>query len=120
MLVKNVSKRRYMHSFKDEIVILDAGATKDIPDVIANIWIKTNDVIVVDDGSKDAEIERLKAENAKLKAQANSSEESSIKEALLEKCKEYGIKVTNPNTKVETLQKKIAEYEAQLEESSAE
>lgn len=114
-----------MHSFNDEIVILDAGATKDIPDVIANIWIKTNDVIVVDDGSKDAEIERLKAENAKLKAQANGEQsevtgDEALKQELLNRCKELGIRVTNPNTKVETLQKKIAEYEAQLEESSAE
>ena len=116
MLVKNVSKRRYMHSFGDEIIILEPGATKEIPDVIANIWIKTNDVIVVDDGSKDAEIERLRAENEKLKAQ----QDNSLKEALLEKCKEYGIKVTNPNTKIETLQKKIDEYEAKLENSSAE
>lgn len=105
-----------MHSFEDEIIILEPGATKEIPDVIANIWIKTNDVIVVDDGSKDAEIERLKAENEKLKAQ----QDNALREALFEKCKEYGIKVTNPNTKIETLQKKIDEYEANLENSSAE
>jgi biotin carboxylase len=118
MLVKNVSKRRYMHSFGDDIVILEAGATKEIPDVIANIWIKTNDVIVVDDGSKDAEIERLKAENEKLKAMAkgNEAEDVSEKEALIEKCKEYGIRFGNPKTvSVETLKKKIEEYEAKNE-----
>lgn len=125
MLVKNVSKRRYMHQFKDEIVILDAGATKNIPDVIANIWIKTNDVIVVDDGSKDAEIERLKAENEKLKAQANGEQSEvtgdvALRQELLNRCKELGIRVTNPNTKIETLKNKIAEEEAKLADSTAE
>lgn len=111
-----------MHSFEDEIVILDAGATKDIPDVIANIWVKTNDVIVVDDGSKDAEIERLKAENEKLKAMAqdNQAEDVSEKEALIEKCKEYGIRYGNPKTvSVETLKKKIEEYESKSDEGNA-
>jgi hypothetical protein len=120
MLVKNVSKRRYMHSFGDELIILEAGATKEIPDVIANIWIKTNDVIVVDDGSKDAEIERLKAENEKLKAMTGNTEVSE-KEALIEKCKEYRIRFGNPNTvSVETLKNKIKEYEDELEAKSDE
>lgn len=115
-----------MHSYKegegsearDVTVILDAGVTKEIPDFIANIWIKTNDVIVVDDGSKDAEIEKLRAENEKLKAQVGNSEE---KEQLIAKCKEYGIKFGNPRTvSVETLKNKIKEYEDELEAKSDE
>lgn len=118
-----------MHSYvegegdkaKTVVVILDSGNTKNIPDFIANIWIKTNDVVVVDDGSKDVEIERLKAENEKLKAMAQGNQsEVSEKEALIEKCKEYGIRYGNPKTvSVETLKKKIEEYESKSDEGNA-
>lgn len=113
MLIKNVSKRKYLHSLLDDkgeqvIIEINPDETKEIVDFVAELWLKTGEVVLVDDGSKDKEIERLKAENEKLKAQADSSK----KDELLAKCKSYGIKITNPNTKIETLEKKIAEYEA--------
>lgn len=118
-----------MHSYVEDegdkaktvMVILDSGNTKNIPDFIANIWIKTNDVVVVDDGSKDVEIERLKAENEKLKAMAQGNQDNvSEKEALIKKCKEYGLRYGNPQTvSVETLKKKIEEYESKSDEGNA-
>lgn len=116
MLIKNVSKRRYMHAVFDEnneqtIISINPEETKEVDDNIAKLWLKTGEVVKVDDGSKDDEIARLKAENEKLKAQAKDGD-SSEKEELIAKCKEYGLKIGNPKTaKVETLKKKIAEYE---------
>ena len=82
---------------------------------------KTGDVVKVDDGSKDKEIARLKAENEKLKAQqSKKTGNDALKEELLEKCKKLGIRVTNPNTKIETLQKKITEAEKELADKTAE
>lgn len=123
MKIKNVSKRKYMHAVFDEnneqiIISINPDETKEIDDKIANLWLKTGEVVKVDDGSKDKEIERLKAENEKLKAQAENDQSEktgndSLKEELLAKCKEYGLKIGNPKTaKIETLQKKIADYEA--------
>lgn len=125
MLVKNISKRKYMHAImvegKPVVISLDKGEKKDIQKDIAEIWLKTGEVIKVDDGSKDKEIARLKAENEKLKAQQSEKTcDDSLKEELLEKCKKLGIRVTNPNTKIETLQKKIAEAEKELADKTAE
>ena len=94
MIIKNISKRSYCHALvnekgETEIFMLDAGETKEIPDNIAKVWLKTGEVVGVDDGSKDKEIERLKAENEKLKAEANEKE----KDELLEKCKELNHQV---------------------------
>lgn len=108
---------------KPVVISLDRGEKKDIQKDIAEIWLKTGEVIKVDDGSKDKEIARLKAENEKLKAQAESekcAEGNAVKDELLAKCKKLGIRVTNPNTKIETLQKKIAEAEKELADKTAE
>lgn len=137
MKIKNISKRKYIHYLgKDEqgknlFAEISAKETKDIPDAVAEIWLKTGDIVKVDDGSKDKEIARLKAENEKLKAQSKCAEgnandqsektgDDSLKEELLEKCKALGIRVTNPNTKIETLQNKIAEAEKKLADKTAE
>lgn len=129
MKIKNISKRKYLHFLgkdkegKNIFAELLPKETKDIPDDVAKIWLKTGDIIKVDDGSKDKEIARLKAENEKLKAQAESekcAEGNAVKDELLAKCKKLGIKVTNPNTKIETLQKKIAEAEKELADKTAE
>ena len=75
MLIKNVSKRRYLHYVDDDhIYMIDAGQEKEIDDGIAKIWLKTEDIVKVDNGEKDEEIARLKAENEKLKTQANEKE----------------------------------------------
>ena len=103
-----------MHALTDEngeqvIITIEPDETKEIEDFIAEIWLKTGDVVKVDDGSKDKEIERLKAENAKLKAEQDNER----KEKLLNLCKEYGVKITNPKTvKIETLEKKLDEFTA--------
>ena len=73
MLIKNISKRKFMHAVlndkgEQEIISIEPEETKDIDDFIAKIWLKSNEIIKVDDGSKDKEIARLKKENAKLKA----------------------------------------------------
>ena len=73
MLIKNISQRKFLHALTDEngeqvIISIEPDETKEIEDFIAEIWLKTGDVVKVDDGSKDKEIERLKAENEKLKA----------------------------------------------------
>ncbi|MEE0061555.1 MAG: hypothetical protein UE295_12065 [Acutalibacteraceae bacterium] len=121
MLVKNVSKRRYIHALGDEYIMLNADESKEIPDEVAKIWIKMGEIVKVDDGSKDKEIERLKAENEKLKAQSKCDEGNAKKDELLAKCKEYGIRYGNPKTvSVATLQKKIAEYEQSLADQIAE
>lgn len=127
MKIKNISKRKYLHFLgkdkegKNIFAELLPKETKDIPDDVAKIWLKTGDVVKVDDGSKDKEIARLKAENEKLKAQqSEKTGDDSMKEELLGKCKKLGIRVTNPNTKIETLQKKIAEAEKELADKTAE
>lgn len=127
MKIKNISKRKYLHYLgkdkegKNIFAVLLPKETKEIPDDVAQIWLKTGDIVKVDDGSKDKEIARLKAENEKLKAQqSEKTGDDSLKEELLEKCKKLGIRVTNPNTKIETLQKKIAEAEKELADKTAE
>lgn len=127
MKIKNISKRKYLHYLgkdkegKNIFAVLLPKETKDISDDVAKIWLNTGDIVKVDDGSKDKEIARLKAENEKLKAQqSEKTGDDSLKEELLEKCKKLGIRVTNPNTKIETLQKKIAEAEKELADKTAE
>lgn len=127
MKIKNISKRKYLHYLgkdkegKNIFAVLSPKETRDIPDDVAKIWLKTGDIIKVDDGSKDKEIERLKAENEKLKAQqSKKTGNDALKDELLAKCKKLGIRVTNPNTKIETLQKKIAEAEKELADKTAE
>ena len=102
MLVKNISLRKYIHGD----VILEPGCIKDVADDICKIWVATGDIISLDDGSKDSEIERLKAENERLKAQANNSELESLKA----KAKELKIKGYS-RMSVETLKQRIAEAE---------
>lgn len=108
MLVKNISQRRYIHNE----VLLDAGATKEIPAEICKIWLKTGDIVKVDDGSKDDEIARLKAENARLKAQAQSETVSELEE-LKVRAKELKIKGF-ARMSVDTLKERIEEAEKLL------
>lgn len=56
-----------MHIDGDTTYVLEGNAEASFPDEIANIWLKSAEITLVDDGAKDAEIERLKAENEKLK-----------------------------------------------------
>lgn len=80
MLIENKSKHNLQHSaydekFKLEIVEIKAGEVKEIEDSIAKKWLKTGLVVeyVEPKAAKEkesellAEIEKLKAENKKLK-----------------------------------------------------
>ncbi|MBO7733116.1 MAG: hypothetical protein J6S67_11200 [Methanobrevibacter sp.] len=84
----NKSLRAYVHQQADEngkIITyrLNPGATVAIPDNIADIWLKSNEIMEVgkEDKAKDEEIARLKAENEKLKAEAEKPEEEEKKPA---------------------------------------
>lgn len=111
----NLSKRVYMHSLMNKdgtskVFRLEPGKTQDIPDEIAQLWLRSSEVQVVADDEKDKEIERLKKELAK--AQSNKDDEKSEKEELLKKAASLGLNLKGlANAKIETLKKKIAEAE---------
>lgn len=70
MKVRNIAQFKFMHLKDGHVISIEAGEEKDIPDDIAALWMPTKKIVKVDSGAKDAEIERLKAENEKLKAKA--------------------------------------------------
>lgn len=80
MKIHNKSKHPFQHSYYDKkmvlhIVEIGAGEIKEIEDDIAKVWLKTGEVVefVAPEEAKEEkdellkEIEKLKAENAKLK-----------------------------------------------------
>lgn len=67
MKIRNTAKYKLMHIKDGHPITIEAGEEKEIPDDIAKLWMKTGKIVKVDDGAKDAEIARLKAENEKLK-----------------------------------------------------
>lgn len=67
MKIRNIAKFKLMHIKDGHPITIEAGQEKEIPDDIAKLWMKTGKIVKVDDGAKDAEIARLKAENEKLK-----------------------------------------------------
>lgn len=70
MKVRNIAQFKFMHLKDGHVISIEAGEEKDIPDDIVALWMPTKKIVKVDSGAKDAEIERLKAENEKLKAKA--------------------------------------------------
>lgn len=80
MKIQNKAKHPFQHSYYDEnmvlhVVEIGAGEIKDVEDKIAQVWLKTGKVVefVAPEDLKakekelNKEIEKLKAENAKLK-----------------------------------------------------
>lgn len=73
MLVKNISKRSYIHSRLDEkynlvMLTLKPNEVKDIPDEVAKSWLKSDDVVeYVNPEDARKQEEQLKKENAELK-----------------------------------------------------
>lgn len=80
MKVHNKSNHPFQHSYLDDrkqlvIVEINAGEIKEIDDKVADIWLKTGECVefVAPEDLKakeqelNKEIEKLKAENAKLK-----------------------------------------------------
>lgn len=107
-VLRNLSSHDFMHVHGDEILVLPANGVKEVPDEVAKIWLKLPEITLDSDPAKDEEIERLRAENEALKA-------AQEREALLKRAKELGIEgVYAPQTKIETIKKKIAEAEAKL------
>ena len=86
MKIRNIAKFKFMHLKGKEIYTIEAGEEKDIPDDIAALWMKSGKIVKVDDGAKDAEIERLKAENKKLKDVA-TKKDGAPKKAAAKKSK---------------------------------
>lgn len=118
MNLRNVSKRKYMHILNGVTYALAPAETKDIPEAIAKIWLKSADIVTVDDGSKDEEIKKLKEQVKKLQGaqKSDSSTEDSKEEQteeralLLEECKKLGIKgVYGKKVSLDTIKAKIAE-----------
>lgn len=70
MKIRNIAQCKLMHLYNGDTVKILAGEEAEIPDHIAELWLKTGKVVKVDDGAQEKEIARLKAENKKLKAEA--------------------------------------------------
>lgn len=103
MKLRNVSKRRYMHIANGVTWSLAPAETKEIDDAVAKIWLKTKDIVTVDDGSKDEEIERLKKKVAELEGSSSGE-----RETLLAECKKLGIKgVYGKNVSIEKIKEKL-------------
>lgn len=112
-VLRNISHRDYMHVLGDKVIKLKAQSVAEVPDEVADIWLKTPDITLDRDPAKEEELERLRAENEALKA----AQEKSLREELIARAKELGIEgVYAPQTKIETIKKKIAEAEAKLEQ----
>lgn len=108
MLLQNISKRKYVHSIlnarrQSELLILNPGEHKEIPDEVAKQWLKTGEVIKYADPN---EVEKLKAELEALKAE--KKEEKSLDELKAE-ADELGISYAKNIGKAK-LQEKIDEF----------
>lgn len=79
MKIRNIATYKFMHMRDGQVYTIEAGSEKEIPDDIAALWMKSGKIVKVDDGAKDAEIKRLKAENEKLKAGAEKKEKDAPK-----------------------------------------
>lgn len=114
--LRNISKRDYFHILDGKVVRLRKGEEGEIPDLVADIWLRSPEIALVDDGSKDKEIERLKEELKKVKDPNVSPE----REALIARAKELGIKgVYHPNVAIETIKEKIEQAEKSLTDEEA-
>lgn len=104
MRVQNISKRKYVHSVLTErrqanMLILNPGENKEIPDEVAEQWLKTGEVIKYAD---PVEVEQLKAELAALKAEKQEKTLDDLKK----EADELGIKYVK-NIGFAKLQEKI-------------
>lgn len=79
MKIRNIAKYKLMHIKDGQPITIEAGQEKEIPDDIAKLWMKTGKIVKVDDGAKDAEIARLKAENEKLKKTTTKKKDAAPK-----------------------------------------
>ena len=71
MILKNNTKRKYVHSYLDEnaklkMIVLQPNCTLEVPQEVADSWLKIEGIIEYIEPKKVKDIE---AENAKLKAE---------------------------------------------------
>lgn len=69
MKIKNISKQRYCHSKLDEnyrleILTVEPNETKEVPNNVAEIWLKTGDIVQY---VEPKEVKQLENENEALK-----------------------------------------------------
>lgn len=95
--LRNLSKRNYMHILNGEVVRLLRGSEANVPDQVADIWLNSPEISLVDDGSKDKEIDKLKKEIEELKSKKKEKKECKPRALKKEKKKEEVI----PEQKVE-------------------
>lgn len=95
--LRNLSKRNYMHILNGEVVRLLRGSEANIPDEVADIWLNSPEISLVDDGSKDKEIDKLKKEIEELKSKKKEKKERKPRALKKEKKKEEVI----PEEKIE-------------------
>lgn len=87
-IVKNLSKRIYQHNVENRIVQIMPGEKAEIPDDIADIWLKTGEIELVADKN---ELEQKDREIAELKAKLSGKEEL---QELRAKAKDLGVEGT--------------------------
>lgn len=95
--LRNLSKRNYMHILNGEVVRLLRGSEANVPDEVADIWLNSPEISLVDDGSKDKEIDKLKKEIKELKSKKKEKKERKPRALKKEKKKEEVI----PEEKIE-------------------
>lgn len=121
MKVQNKSRRIYQHSFYNakgvlQLINLCPGEILDIDDKVAQVWLKTGDVIEYADPKDHAKLEdenaKLKAELAALKDKEKCGEVDNSIEALKKEADKLGIKYAK-NIGREKLLAKINDFKEQ-------
>lgn len=87
MKLHNKAKHAFQHSIADEIegvkiIEIGAGEVKDIPEDIAEIWLKTGEVV---EFVEPKEAKALENENAKLKAELEAIKKAAPKKTVKKK-----------------------------------
>ncbi len=113
MRVQNKCKHAFVHSVlndkrQPEMIILRPGENREVPDEVAEQWLKTGDVIKYADPD---ELTKVKAELEELKAKQNDGAEKSLDE-LKKEANELGISYA-PNIGAAKLAEKIAKAKAE-------
>lgn len=114
MKIQNKSKRTYQHSELDglgQITIIDIkpGEIKEVNEKIAEVWLKTGDVVEYADPKDQAE---LKDENAKLKAELAALKGKQSIDELKKEADKLGIKYAK-NIGADKLAEKIKAFKEQ-------
>ena len=121
MKVQNISKRSYCHADLGEdcrakLLILKPNEIKDVPDKVAESWLKSGEVIEyvapADAKKLQAELDKLKAENAKLKGEDNNELDRDL---LKKQADELGIEYAK-NISTKALYEKVKQAQLDVNE----